>query len=157
MKGWYRPLPAALHLLFFMHASPIAGWAANYYVSPTGRDSNPGTSYEAPFQTIQKAHDISRPGDSVWILDGDFKERIRITRSGAPGQPIIYQASGNAKCEGFTIQASYIQVIGFEIMDTSNDGLDSSGVTVVMGKYNEIRSNYIHDVTQIGISVGRAI
>src|ERR1051325_3995958 len=40
--------------------------ATDYYVSPTGSDSAAGTM-DAPFATLQKGHDVSAAGDTVWI------------------------------------------------------------------------------------------
>ena len=77
---------------------------------------------------------------------------VYVRRSGASGQPIIYQAEGTVVCRGFTVQASYIHIVGFEITDTVNNWEDGDGVHSA-GKYNEIRSNYIHDVTRIGIQI----
>jgi parallel beta-helix repeat protein len=54
---------------------PGVGWAAVYYVSPNGSDSNPGTQ-AAPFQTIDKARAVVRTvnksmtGDIVVYLRG---------------------------------------------------------------------------------------
>jgi hypothetical protein len=41
---------------------------ANYYVSPTGYDSNPGTESQ-PFQTIQKASNVIRARTGAWTGD----------------------------------------------------------------------------------------
>ena len=42
-----------------------------YYVSPTGSDSNPGTS-ASPFLTIQAAANAVNPGDMVIVRDGTY-------------------------------------------------------------------------------------
>ncbi|MCM8785928.1 MAG: DUF1565 domain-containing protein [Candidatus Omnitrophica bacterium] len=52
-----------------------------YYVSVNGDDRNPGTK-ESPFRTIQKAADIVNPGDTVFVLPGEYQERVNILRSG---------------------------------------------------------------------------
>jgi len=131
--------------------SPI--WAAIYYVDAiTGNDTNQGTLRNTPLKTIQKAADKSAPGDTCLVRPGSYNERIHITRSGAPGQPIAYQAEGSVVTQGFRITADYIQIIGFEITDTINDWKDGAGIHL-QGKYGEIKSNYIHDVTRVGIQV----
>ncbi|MFE2231784.1 DUF1565 domain-containing protein [Streptomyces sp. NPDC059442] len=69
-----------------------------YYVSPSGSDTNPGTSPAIPFRTLQKAADSTAPGDTVSVMNGTYKERsadsdvVTITRSGRPGAPITFQA-----------------------------------------------------------------
>lgn len=40
---------------------------ANYYVSPSGSDSNVGT-FSAPFKTMPKAFAVARHGDVVWCM-----------------------------------------------------------------------------------------
>lgn len=45
--------------------------AANYYVSPSGNDSKPGTLAE-PWLTIKKAIQTVTAGDTVYLRDGDY-------------------------------------------------------------------------------------
>ncbi len=67
-----------------------------YYVSGTGSDSNDGKSTTKAFRTLQKAHDLTNPGDTVWIMNGTYtstsSDVLSIYRSGAPGQYIRYKA-----------------------------------------------------------------
>ena len=127
--------------------------AATYYVSASiGSDTNPGTLRTAPLKTINKASQKALAGDTVLVLAGTYDERVYVRRSGASGQPIIYQAEGTVVCRGFTVQASYIHIVGFEITDTVNTWEDGDGIHSA-GKYNEIRSNYIHDVTRVGVQI----
>jgi len=90
------------------------------------------------------------PGDTCFVLPGSYNERVRITTSGNSNQPITYQADGQVINKGFTIDASYVHIIGFEITDTIDHATDGTGITI-NGSYCEIRSNYIHDVTRAGI------
>src|SRR5690348_15031976 len=46
--------------------------ATTYYVSVTGSDSNSGTSSTAPFLTIQKAANLTKPGDTVSVMNGTY-------------------------------------------------------------------------------------
>lgn len=62
-----------------MAASASAG-AAEYFVSPTGADSNPGTT-TAPFATLQKANDVAAAGDTVWVRGGTYYSTGQITLS----------------------------------------------------------------------------
>ena len=45
--------------------------AATYYVSPSGNDSNPGTS-DSPFRTVQRGASQAAPGDTVLLEDGTY-------------------------------------------------------------------------------------
>jgi hypothetical protein len=127
--------------------------AATYYVSATdGDDENQGISRDAPLKTINMASQKAVAGDTVLVLPGGYNDRVYVTTSGSSGAPITYQAEGTVVCRGFTVNASYIRIIGFEITGTVNDWADGAGVHS-QGKYNEVRSNYIHDVTRVGIQI----
>jgi len=106
--------------------------ATNYYVSPSGCDtcSGYGTSAATPFKTIQKAADLTNPGDTVYVMNGTYSETVEgqanfiVKRSGsASGGFITYKAyPGHApklKVSGvwnhILVTASYIKIEGFEI------------------------------------------
>jgi hypothetical protein len=66
----------------------VAG--ATYYVAASGSsDSNAGT-IAAPFATLQKAHSLANPGDTIYMRGGTYPmpAQTSITRSGASGSPI---------------------------------------------------------------------
>ena len=67
--------------------------AANYYVSPTGSDTDPGT-LAAPWRTLAKANKTSRAGDTVYLRAGNYPEMLSPTNSGTAAQPITYKAYG---------------------------------------------------------------
>ena len=76
---------AALCALF-----PLA--AKDFFVSPQGNDKNPGTE-QAPWKTIAFAAQKAKPGDTVKILPGLYREQIVFTRSGKKGAPITFEGS----------------------------------------------------------------
>lgn len=107
-----------------------------YYVSPTGDDSNEGISESKPFKSIQKAADLTLPGDTVFIMNGTFQfagSELNIKRSGNAGAWITYKAlKGNKpkiKITGkvwktIEIAADYITIEGIEIEgDVQNPSL----------------------------------
>ena len=65
--------------------------STTWFVSPAGSDKNSGT-IDQPFQTIQHAADLAQPGDTVDIRGGVYRETVSPAGSGAPGNPITYQA-----------------------------------------------------------------
>jgi hypothetical protein len=65
--------------------------AASYYVSPKGNDANRGTSANAPLRTIQKAVDAAKPGDTILIRGGTYRETVSTSRSGTSDAPITIQ------------------------------------------------------------------
>ena len=71
-----------------LDAAPVIGTPINYYVSPTGNDANDGKSTSTPFQTLQKAANMTAPGDTVYLMDGTYSysgggRMATITKSGA--------------------------------------------------------------------------
>ena len=70
-----------------------ASSAAEYHVSPSGLDTNPGT-HALPWRTIQKAADNVTSGDIVNIHAGTYAERVTLeNRHGTAALPIIFQKS----------------------------------------------------------------
>ena len=117
--------------------------AAVYVVdqaAPGAADTNPG-SEEQPFQTVQHAADVAKPGDTVYVMAGRYDERIRVTTGGTEGTPVAFVARPrrSAIVRGFDLEASYIRVEGFEIT------ADQPATAVQLrGSYCEILDNYIH-------------
>jgi hypothetical protein len=138
-------------------SSPSSGSA--FYVSPTGSDSNSGTS-ASPWRTIQKAANTVSAGATVIVMPGSYNERVVVSRSGASGSMIAFVTpSGGTRpvMRGFTINASYVRVDGFEIthldsvFPNSNDDNDVGGVGVYINGSNvEAANNFIHDTARQG-------
>jgi len=98
------------------------------YVSGNGSDTASGLSEATAKRTLQAAHGISQPGDSILVMTGIYSEPnpsvnvLNITRSGRadawtayigyPGQnPLIRARNWNA----IAVQASYIIVEGLTL------------------------------------------
>ncbi|MHC5725365.1 MAG: right-handed parallel beta-helix repeat-containing protein, partial [Nostoc sp.] len=65
--------------------------ATTYYVSGTGNDRNSGLTTSSAFRTIQRAADLTDPGDTVLIMNGVYRN------SPNAGSVVNIQRSGNAK------------------------------------------------------------
>src|SRR5262249_40000836 len=90
-------------------APPVNAPAPTYIVdvnNPAASDSNPGT-LEQPLKSIQRAADLSKPGDLVAIRSGTYSSNpylpvavaypiVNISRSGTEQAPIVFQAYQNA-------------------------------------------------------------
>ncbi|MFJ8862398.1 choice-of-anchor Q domain-containing protein [Streptomyces sp. NPDC102451] len=111
-------------------ATPAQAATTTYYVSPSGSDTNPGTSDGAPLKTLQKAADLTEPGDTVSIMKGTYTESaegrdvLTIRRSGSAGLPITFKAYPGhhpvihpvTGWNGINISgASYISIRGLEV------------------------------------------
>lgn len=66
-------------------------YADTYYVAPYGDDNNPGTLTE-PWATFTKANSVLQAGDTVFIREGTYNDRIEPVNSGTPGNYISYMA-----------------------------------------------------------------
>ncbi len=101
-----------------------------YYVSGSGNDSNNGLTPETAFRTLQKAADLTFPGDTVLAMNGDYtnsrsnSDVLSIARSGAQDAFIAYRNYQDHRprilvnannWQGIKIVASYIIVQGFEV------------------------------------------
>ena len=75
------------------------------FVSPSGSNTNPGTA-RAPFATIAFAASKARPGDTVKIGPGVYREQIKFTRSGKKEAPITFAGSRGKNGEFLTIVES---------------------------------------------------
>jgi hypothetical protein len=107
-----------------------------YYVDgKLGTDSNPGTLSQ-PWQTIQKAASILSDGDTVIVLEGQYNERVYITRPG-----LTFRAQGEVLMNGFSIQADYITVSGFTIVSLVDEVPTGIGIDAPNGGFCIIENN----------------
>ncbi|MBR7140063.1 MAG: DUF1565 domain-containing protein [Lentisphaeria bacterium] len=84
----------------FMPFSQAAG--AVLHVSPGGDDKNPG-SEKAPFATIRHAAQAAKPGDTVLIGPGVYREHVLVKTSGTEKAPVIFKGSRGSKGEYLSI------------------------------------------------------
>jgi MYXO-CTERM domain-containing protein len=125
-------------LLFCMFTSlgllaTTKGLAAEYYVSPSGSDTNAGTQ-AAPFATLQKANNTASAGDTIWMRGGTYSTtgQITLSKSGTsdtnrtkiwayPGEvPVLnfsnYSlASSTSDKPAITVSGSWMHLKGLEI------------------------------------------
>lgn len=83
-------LLASFSLSLFIAASANA---ADFYMSPSGSDSNPGT-LAAPWKTLNRSRNTVRAGDTVYLRGGDYFINERQVLNGASGTasaPITYK------------------------------------------------------------------
>ncbi|MDR3692560.1 MAG: right-handed parallel beta-helix repeat-containing protein [Fimbriimonas sp.] len=135
--------------------------AANYYVSPTGKDANPGTLF-SPWKTIQHACDKVPSGGAVLVASGVYKEAVTVKRSmtltNAVGAKPVIDGTGVAVPSDNAALVlvngiSHVTIQGFEIRNykTTDSTLLPIGI-LVEGAANgiTIRGNQIHDIENDG-------
>jgi len=131
-----------------------------YYVATNGRDSNPGTE-RWPWRTVQKAADTLTAGETVYIKEGTYNERIWVQNSGRPGNFITFAAypGHTVTIDGKGIEfdwrglfnvrdKSYIKVSGLRVINSSYWGI------YVGGNSNNIiiEKNYTYNTASSGIA-----
>jgi hypothetical protein len=139
------------HFLFLILSLSTAIPAATWYVSPKGNDSDPGT-IDKPFATLQKGHDKSSAGDTVYLRGGTYTFTgsgatsligVSITKSGTSDSKRIYfwaygdeapildfsgLTLGSGIGAGIRVQGSWLHFKGIEICNVkapsgANNGL----------------------------------
>jgi hypothetical protein len=146
------------------------GWAATYYVAPTGNNSNPGT-LEQPFATMARGQQAAAAGDTVYFRGGTYlytsstdANGVALNKSGASGRRINYWAYQNeipifdfsgmtaaARITGIRVTASYIHLKGLEVklvpqnITTQNES---------WGIYNEGGDNNIYEMLNLHHNMG---
>jgi len=119
--------------------STFSLWATDYYVSPSGNDSNSG-SIGSPWKTIQFATDQLVAGDNLYLRAGTYFEKIDLNVSGASGNRITISNYQNeiVKIDGTgntsvvfllrILNQNYITIQGIHF--TNNVMLDAQGILV---------------------------
>ena len=70
-----------------------------YHVSVHGNDADAGSA-ESPLKTISAAAQLARPGDTITVHEGTYRERINPPRGGvSKDKRIVYQAAPGEKVE----------------------------------------------------------
>ena len=146
-----------------------------YYVSPTGSDSQTG-AIERPFGSLQHAHNLAQPGDTIYLRGGVYAltNGIQLTRDGTSGAPITIanypgetpildgsrmtstEWSGRSGAGGWVLDGSSISwnhIVGLEIRGGPMGGFvmrDESHNNIVEGLD-------VHDNGRLTYSEGKGI
>ncbi len=143
---------------------PIASIGDTYVVSPFGNDTNQG-SLQSPFKTLQKAADMTKPGDTILIRGGTYPDGVIIKNSGTKNLPVTYKNFPDEhpvfdlgvttaaspinrillRADGLNAIISYVSVEGLEIKNSWE------GIRFYNGNNLNIRNNAIHDTFSSGI------
>jgi pectate lyase-like protein len=119
-------------LLIFLVGTAVH--AAEFYVSATGDDSNPGTLTQ-PFATLGRAQTAASSGDTVWVRGGTYKNfaiaatdrnynyvhqlnKSGISYAAYPGETPVFDFTGtptNRRVCGFQITGSALKISGFVV------------------------------------------
>lgn len=125
---WLR-LSLALFLLLFtvrlwlLDASVLPA-GGSFVVSVEGHDNNPGT-LQRPWRSLARAARGAGPGDTVFVRRGTYEAPVVLTRSGAPGRPIVFRnfpgetplitARGETRFGIVLDRVRFVHIRGFEV------------------------------------------
>jgi parallel beta-helix repeat protein len=151
--------PSLLHLFCLAFCFTLSSFAQtnDYYVSPSGSDSNDG-SQANPWATIDHASSalsLGASGTVVHVLPGNYS-CVSTQRSGTATQRITYQSdtlhAAKISCSSAhpwengnnsnTRVADYTDIVGFEI---TAGGTRCIGINQ-HGAFTHTLNNYVHDI-----------
>lgn len=127
--------------LFFVLPQTVD--AAEFFVSTSGSDSNPGSASQ-PFRNIQTCLDRAISGDTCTVANGTYNEELFLRKSGTAGSPITLRSqnlrgatvnSGSRVTIGTIGQINYVTIDGLRLISNK-----TSGSTQYSDEYNDYRA-----------------
>ena len=122
--------------LFLLNILAFTAMAKNYYVNAkSGNQKFDGLSSAHPKKTIQEAADQTKPGDTVFVMNGTYSNDcspcnvLNVTKGGNKKKYIVYTNYPNHRpvisfngWAGISVSngASYINITGFEVIGNNS-------------------------------------
>lgn len=147
--------------LFYFSEIPVSA-ATYYYVSPSGSDSNDGTSKSTPFKTITTAVSKASAGTTIFLMNGthSYSSTIKLSKIGTSSAPIkILNYSGHSPVvdfsamaesstnRGFQLSGDYWIIAGLTIQNAGDNGIHISG------NNNRVQDCYITGCHDTGLQI----
>lgn len=133
-----------------------SSYATDYYVSPSGSDSNPGTE-QLPFRNPQAAANVVNPGDTVFLMDGTYpgvgsdKRVLNLSRSGTPGNMITFRNYPGHRPQIGRLPPTKDDQYGFVLLGADNIRIEGLAFVGTEQKCLYIASNGINGSTNVEI------
>ncbi len=151
----------ALFLPWCIFATIETALGQSYYVAPDGDDGNAG-SQEQPWQTLARAASTATAGDTVFIMDGVYEERLLPLNSGTADMYITYATypGAAATIDGANITVpqysglvdlagrQYIRISGLRVVNSNEAGILADGTSNII-----IEGNSVSNTGSSGIGV----
>ena len=140
------------HLSFNVITKAITG-ASTYYVSMSGSDMDTGT-VTSPFKTIAHALSLVSPGDTIILRQGEYNEKVQVSKSGISKQPITLKAmtGENVVLDVHKTTSPVIQVTGsFVTLEGLEIRNSASACVELKGGHDTARNLKVHDCVDHGI------
>jgi hypothetical protein len=143
-----------------------------YYVSPNGNDADPG-SISQPWRTLARAAEMATAGQTIFVREGTYNERLIPQNSGDqdnyiifmayPGETVIIDGMGVTitQLEGLVNigRKRFIRVSGFHVINAGDgvaNGKWNMGISAQKADHIIIDNNYINHIYSLGIDIGPA-
>lgn len=144
--------------LYFTGPAPDMGAFETYntyFVSPTGNDDADGLSPAAAWATVDRGDSLLFPGDTVYILPGDYPGPVVITDSGLIDQHVVYcgqvdscSIDGTGLSRAVQLSGEHLTFCGLTV-----SGADYANIEV-LGEHSDIDNCRIEGSHQYGLVVG---
>lgn len=143
-----------------------------YFVATNGNDANDGT-IDKPIKTINIAINMTKEGDTVYVREGVYNQKVVIQQKGTAKKHISIKAYKGEKPvisgEGIAVtsstalilvsEAKFVNVEGFEVRNliTNTPWTEANGITVNAGSSSiNIKNNHVHHIqSQVLLTEGR--
>jgi hypothetical protein len=147
-------------------AAATSNSTANYFVSPSGSNSNPCTQTSPCATPDYVVNNKAAAGDTVQVAAGtyDYGSEVHFTKSGTAGKYITLTCATRGACKiqnsvtgnstVIWIQGSYIVFDGFEVTNTSSAG-NNLGFYIT-GSNVSVTRNTVHHIEPACDSMGGA-
>lgn len=137
-----------------------------YFVSPDGDDGNPGT-IDQPWRTITRAANTLTAGETVYIRQSTYSERLVPQNSGTAGNPITFAGypGEQATVDGAGVSIpggwgglvdlsdlSHIRITGLRVINAGTDD-NHAGILVDNSSHISVENCYTYNTVSSGIGV----
>lgn len=78
-----------LFALFFYTSKNVH--SKSWYVGKTESKNSTNGTRTNPFKAISEAASIAIAGDTIWVSEGIYRERVAPANGGQPGKPVVYK------------------------------------------------------------------
>ena len=134
-----------------------------YYISPEGDDGNNGT-IQSPWKTMRHASDHATPGSTVYLREGVYHQKVKITRNGQSStKPTVFSSYPNEQAvidgKGLSVNgldgllevedASFITIQNLELRNFTTGRADQVPVGIYVhgaGEHIQILGNTVHAI-----------
>lgn len=148
-------MPIRFLIIFTVFFAQTASYGQqSYYVSTSGNDSFSGTA-AMPWRSVQYGIDQLSAGDTLYVTEGRYNEKLYFNAQGTKEKPIVFKAKGKAIIDGTGLRGqnglltienrSNIVIDGLEF--TNNVQNYAQGILITGGCENiTVKNNRIHEI-----------